>query len=465
MATTNKKKRNASHLHDYKAPRLAGGMGNIPAKQSLSAELQRLVYTCLLWENNAYISGVSVAERIAELSTTLPAEDVRDIAIKAVTEQKLRHVPLWIAMNMFENKYSRSYAKEILDVAFRRPDQLTEFAAMYWTKNPGKRLPHKATDAMSEALNKFDGYQLAKYSGGSKEVKLRDVLRLARPTPISQEQSVLFKQLNDGTLPSPNTWEVRYSACRTEQEKKSVWTDLINDNKLGALAFLRNLRNMQQVGVNSKTIRNGLANLKPHLILPVQFMQAAQYAPDYTDEIEQLMFSCTSQHKKLAGDTIFVLDVSGSMSSPISSGQSSRLNVGISLSILAREICERVKIYITAGNDWQRIHSTKKIANRRGFALQDLINREKNSVGGGGIFTRQCLEFIRQEEREDPDRIIVFSDSQDCDLKNKIPNPFGKTNYIIDVSSHTHGVNYSGVWTAEISGWSESFLNYIASVE
>jgi 60 kDa SS-A/Ro ribonucleoprotein len=86
-------------------------------------------------------------------------------------------------------------------------------------------------------------------------------------------------------------------------------------------------------------------------------------------------------------------------------------------------------------------------------------------MGGGGIFTCQCLEFTCQQERERPDRIVVFSDSQDCDLANKQPQPFGCRNYIIDISAHQHGINYRGVWTAKISGWSEYFLIYIAAIE
>jgi len=47
----------------------------------------------------------------------------------------------------------------------------------------------------------------------------------------------------------------------------------------------------------------------------------------------------------------------------------------------------------------------------------------------------------------------------------RIPKPFGIRNYIIDVAAHTHGINYKGVWTAEISGWSERFLDYIFAFE
>lgn len=33
------------------------------------------------------------------------------------------------------------------------------------------------------------------------------------------------------------------------------------------------------------------------------------------------------------------------------------------------------------------------------------------------------------------------------------------------MSAHTKGVNYRGRWTAEVSGWSEHFITYIAALE
>ena len=46
-----------------------------------------------------------------------------------------------------------------------------------------------------------------------------------------------------------------------------------------------------------------------------------------------------------------------------------------------------------------------------------------------------------------------------------IGEEFGTYNYICDVSANTRGVNYRGRWIAEISGWSEHFLTYIAALE
>jgi hypothetical protein len=121
---------------------------------------------------------------------------------------------------------------------------------------------------------------------------------------------------------------------------------------------------------------------------------------------------------------------------------------------------------VTAGNDSSRIGEHEHIKYpSKGF---DIINQIKNhSVGWGGIFTRQCLEWCKENfNGEEFDRIIIFSDSQDCDYPDKrVPHPFGKYNYICDVSAHTRGINYKGVWDAEISGFSDKFITFIAAHE
>jgi hypothetical protein len=143
-----------------------------------------------------------------------------------------------------------------------------------------------------------------------------------------------------------------------------------------------------------------------------------------------------------------------------------RLDAAAGMAMLAAEQCESVAIYATAGSDGRRTHQTELLKPRRGFALADDVRAARNTLGGGGIFTRQMLEWLRKQERETPDRIMVFSDSQDCDRDtSKVPAPFGKRNYIIDVSSNTRGIAYAGVWSAEISGFSENFLNYVAASE
>ncbi len=99
----------------------------------------------------------------------------------------------------------------------QRPDELTEFLAIYWAGKLGA-MEQRKTQAVSaqvkkglaKALAKFDAYQLAKYDRDG-AVRLRDVLFLVHAKPKDKEQEAVWKQLVDGTLasPIPGRWRCR----------------------------------------------------------------------------------------------------------------------------------------------------------------------------------------------------------------------------------------------------------------
>lgn len=443
--------------------RLAGGFGMKAAKQGSEALLRRSVLANLLWEDQFYEDGISVVENIKRLVPQVEPARVAAIAIEARTRQKLRHVPLLLAREMARLDSHKQLVGKLLPEIILRADEITEFLALYWLD--GKQpLGKQVKIGLRNSFTQFDEYQLAKYNRDTK-IKLRDVMFLAHPTPKNGQEE-LFKRLANNELAIPDTWEV---ALSSGQDKKGTWTRLINERKLGGLAFIRNLRNMEEVKVDRETILKGFETINPRWLLPLNFLGAAKAAPRWERELEALMLRGLEQAPKLPGYTILIVDVSGSMNAPISSKSIfSRMDAGSAMVMLASEVCEQVAIYATAGRDTSRQHKTKFIKPRRGFALIEELNKDR--LGGGGIFTRQCLEFIRDahnyQAQTIPHRIIVFSDSQDCDLPSqRIPQPFGQYNYIIDVSAHSHGINYEGIWTAEISGWSEHFLEFIIALE
>lgn len=443
--------------------RLAGGYGPYAARQDAETLLRRSVMANLLWENQFYENGQSVADNIKALIPQVDPQVVFDIAVEARTKQKLRHVPLFIAREMVGLDSHKGLVGHLLPQIILRADELAEFVALYW-KGGKCPLSKQVKIGLAQAFNRFDAYQFAKYNRKS-QVKLKDVMFLVHPRP-PQGKEELYRQIANGTLPAPDTWEVGLS---TGQDKKGVWARLISEKKLGALAFVRNLRNMEDVGVSQAIIKQGFETINARWLLPINYLAAAKAVPRYERELEILMLHGLDQAPKLPGHTIFVVDVSGSMDSKISKhSQFGRMEIAAAMSILAAEMCSSLSIYATAGSDTARTHSTKLIPPRRGFGLSDAIMQSSHQLGGGGIFTRQCLEYIAEQEKGagQPDRIIIFSDSQDCDYPYlRVPAPFGKYNYIVDVSAHSRGINYDGLWTAEVSGWSEHFLAYIAAIE
>ena len=463
MATLNKTKK----IDLFDSERLAGGFGNVAAKSNDEMLLRRSVLACMLWEDNAYIDGETAAKNIATLIPKVAPKIVADLAVEARFAQKLRHVPLFICREMAKYPEHKKLVADTLAQVIHRADELTEFVALYWKDNGKKTLSAQVKKGLAKAFGKFNEYQLAKYNKDGKEVSLRDVLNLCHAKAKDKDQNDLWLRLLKDELKTPDTWEVNLSACKNAEEKKAVWERLISEKKLGANAYLKNLRNMGLAKVSPAIIRDGLINIKKDMLVPLDFLKAEKYAPDYSREIESAMLSCASAWKKLSGKTVLIVDVSGSMGRALSDkSEFTRMDTAAAMAVLVAEVCESVSIYATAGSDSASRHKTAKVHPYHGFALSKEILSQASQLGGGGIFTRQCLEYIESVESEKPDRVIVFSDSQDCDRINKaVPKPFGKKNYIVDISSEKKGINYRGVWTAEISGWSEGFLSFIAESE
>ena len=445
--------------------RLAGGTGEFAAKQSDIGTLRRLVLANLLWEDIAYADGDSVSDQISALIPKCNPQQVADLAVESRVEQKLRHTPLFIVAEMTKYETHKAYVKDILPKIITRADMLCDFLALYW--KGGKRpIANCVKKGLAEAFHNFDEYQFAKYDRDS-VIKLRDVLRMVHPTPKNDEEAALFKRVKDRTLATPDTWEVAISAAKSDKEKKDAWTRLIQDKRLGGLAFLRNLANFIKSNVSRGVVEDGLKHLRGSMLLPLDYIKAARMASGYIREIESAMIESYKHLPKLPGKTLFILDKSGSMHASLSSKSDfNRLDAACAMAMLASNVCEDFSLVVTAGDDGAHKHASVAVpCPPRGFNMAEVV--DKCSVGCGGIFTRQVLEWSKDKFKgTEFDRIIVFSDSQDCDYPGKrIPSPFGKYNYICDVSAHSHGVNYRGVWTAEISGWSEHFLTYIAAYE
>jgi 60 kDa SS-A/Ro ribonucleoprotein len=483
MASVNSATKTARRPQPKTAP------GAPAARINKTLQLQRLVNACMLWEDNAYCSGKSVASWILELIPQVPASKCAEIAILARTESKLRHVPLLMVYGMTKaTDEHRALVASTLEAVIQRPDELTEYVAIYYKQN-GKKTPlsKQSKKGLAAAFNKFSEYQLGKYNGDG-AVKLADVMALVHAKPKNKEQGRVFASLvNKDFFPkktkagfpvaktygkfkklkTPDTWEVALSAGA---DKAETFTRLIEDGKLGAMALLRNLRKMKEVGVPDKIVKAGLATMNAERVLPFRFVTAAKHAPHFESELEAVMFRSLAEVEKLAGKTVLIIDVSGSMGASLSSkSEVDRIDTAASLGMLLREVCEDVAIYCTAGNDYSRVHKTALVPARRGFALRDLVRKSKQELGGGGIFLKQVMDFVYEREKNnDVARTIVITDEQDCDSHNPAnaaskANAFGRANYLVNIASEKNGVGY-GKWT-HIDGWSESVLQYIAAEE
>jgi len=412
-------------------------------------ELKRALMNCLLWEKQFYEDGVAIAARIAALVPKVAPARVAQLAIEAREVMKLRHAPLLVIREMARSEKHRALVADTLAQVIQRPDEMTELLAIYWADALGpqqqrKRQPVSAQvkKGLARALTKFDAYQLAKYDRDG-AVRIRDVLFLVHAKPRDADQAKVWKQLVDGELASPDTWEVSLSAGKSKRE---TFERLITEKKLGGLALLRNLRLMQNAQVPRETIAGAIEAMRTDRILPYRFITAARYAPDFEPELEAAMLKSVKDHVRLPGRTRLLIDVSGSMFAPLSAqSEMTRAEAACGLAILAREICDEVEIF-TFSNE------VVKVPPRRGFALRDAII---NSQPHGGTYLGKAVAEI---DRKD-DRLIVFTDEQSHD---QVPEPRARGT-MVNVASYQHGVGH-GAWT-RVNGFSEAVVAWIAASE
>jgi hypothetical protein len=412
--------------------------------------LRRTVLSCMLWEGEFYEDGVQIAGRIHELVPQVAAEKVAALAVEARERLKLRHAPLLLVREMARHATHRALVSETLARVIQRADELSEFVAIYWA---GGRQPLSAQvkKGLAAAFGKFDEYALAKYDRAG-AVRLRDVLFLCHARPVDEAQAAMWKRLAENQLATPDTWEVALSAAgRDEVNKREVWERLLTERKLGALALLRNLRNLHSAGVREELVLTALAALKTDRVLPFRFLAAARVAPQWEQALESAMFrALEGRASRLAGHTVLLVDVSGSMEAVLSHrSEMRRTDAAYGLAILLREIAEKVTIYTFSDG-------AKLVPSRRGMALRDALDRSQPHLG---TYLGAALKQVETDCHSGYDRLVVITDEQSHD---RVPAPRGK-GYVINVASAQNGVGY-GEW-AHIDGWSEAVVDYIAELE
>ncbi len=271
----------------------------------------------------AYRSGSEALTKLQQLVAQSDPLFAAKAGIYARNEFGMRSVSHVLAGELAHNVKGQEWAKNFYDRVIRRPDDITEIVA-YYISQYGKPLPNSLKQGLARSFDRFDAYQLAKYRGKSNNISLVDVVNLVHPRPGEKNGDALKALVND-ELRSENTWEARISAAGQDTAKRRLaWKDLLESNKLGYLALLRNLRNIMTDApdmvslaceqlVDEKRIRGSL-------VLPFRFTTAIKeisQIPESREVVTALSraVDISAQNcPEFEGNTLIAVDTSGSMS-------------------------------------------------------------------------------------------------------------------------------------------------------
>lgn len=420
---------------------------------SPETELKRAVLATFLWEDQFYVNGVDNATLISQLVDEVSPEFVSALAVEARTKHNLRKVPLYLLRLLAAQ--GKLKAETLVEV-IQRPDEIGAFLELYWKDNASAPLSNQVKRGLARCFNKFNEYQLAKWDKNSAKVSLRDAMRLVHPKPESATQAEIFQKLSNNALATPDTWETQLSAGANKRE---VFTRLLEQKKLGALAFLRNLRNMQTSGVDSNLIVDYSRTVNTDRVLPFRFITARGNGFDAM--LNSMMLRSLENHDKLSGKTILLIDVSGSMFHSKVSQKSDldRFDAAAALAMLCREVCEEVEVYTFS----DRLVPVD-VRNLHGFML---VNALKYSQANRGTDLTYALSTLSQSiSHTGAERLILFTDEQSTSRnvpnKNVLRNV--KNKYSVNVAGYSRSSLDFNEWLS-ITGFSESVIKFIYELE
>ena len=236
------------------------------------SEKQELIKMCLtsFLQSDYYEKDMDKITAIQDLVSTLDPDWVMKLAIfsREYWLRSINHV-LFVesAKSFYWKKWARQSLSNYISKIIRRPDELLDIVWYYALRN-GQNfnsivLPNALKFAVKTSLESFNDYQIAKYRGKGDAINLYDLVNM-----VHAKGETIAKLMN-WTLESADTWEVEISK---NGNTKEGWNRLLKEKKLGALATVRNLRNMLEVWV--EWLAEYLDTIKWSDVFPFQAIQA-----------------------------------------------------------------------------------------------------------------------------------------------------------------------------------------------
>jgi 60 kDa SS-A/Ro ribonucleoprotein len=307
-----------------KTKNLAGGEAYVQ-----SPEMEFISVMLTSFASNQFYQKEDVGfDRVESLLPKIDPEFAAKAIVFGRTKFGMRSISHVAASKLSPFLKGKPWAKAFYSSVIHRPDDITEILSY----SKGK-MSHAMQKGLAKAFDKFDSYQLAKYKGEGKGFSLVDAVNILHPVPVEKNAEAI-KQLIKGELKNTETWEAKLSAAGqtgTEEEKEEAkseaWKELILSKKIGYFALLKNLRNIIENAPDVLTQAIALLTsehlIKKSLVLPFRYTTAYEEIAKLSDGkvvrevlmgLNKAVDISTSNVPKFDGETLVVLDESGSMS-------------------------------------------------------------------------------------------------------------------------------------------------------
>jgi len=422
--------------------------------------------------------------------------NLRSVAIVLLAEAS-QLTPVYGAMG---NSLLRMYVPKILV----RADEPLELMA-YWIDNIGdgkkNNLPNALKRGIADAIAQYDEYQLGKYWRGNSrksKVKPKDVLRICHigNNPDEKMKSKAQMVYSD-TLPIPQTWETYISK---NGSNKDNWNHIAP--QMGIMALVRNARNFIQHGADEainllvEKLRSP-EEIKRSRMLPFRWyaawreLQAMRRNEEnrpvinrVCDALALALDLSVANIEGWKGRTAIFVDVSGSMSAPISKRSTvSCIDIACVLGAMAASLSTGGEYLVGAfACDYKPVNDLRVTD-----SILTNVDRIRNMEVG--CSTNAHLAFLSMlENKQKFDRVILLSDMQcynsrhshiamrnHADSNEKIDFLWKQYRETINPEARLYSIDLTGYGTSQtpendpsvnlIGGWSERIFDYMSATE
>jgi hypothetical protein len=453
-----------------------GGKGYLATPEM---ELLLLIAGSLFSGDTFYERDSSRRERFYELAATLSQKDPRYVAALAQYARQvlgLRSGPSALVAHLFWWG-PKEVAEEAARGVWLRGDEHLETLA--YTRAQGWKITKGLKRAVASRLNAMSPRALLKYQRKGRSFSQRDALILSHPKPQDEAHALVYEWLVRGKRSLPEaqafvaqvleerpTWERILSVKGASRES---WLEALPH--LRGLSLLRNLNNLHRFGLlEEEEAQEVLAGklLSPGVakwgIYPYQWLQAITMGrrEGWPEKVLHLLEGALENSLPplpLEGETLTLVDISGSMLSPLS--ERSQATYVLAAASLGALLYRRTGGHLVGFNN--EVHPVDLSPSA---PIAQIVGR-LTARAGGGTYLGKALETVLPNFRGR--RIVIFTDEQVHDnayvpirrWKEEDPN---RTAHVVNVAGYPF-LAFPEDGVVRIGGWSERLLEILALLE
>ena len=341
--------------------------------------------------------------------------------------------------------------RQVVASVLQRGDEPAEMIG-YWLSTYGRQIPMAIKRGVADAVSRlYTERAVLRYDGGTRGVRMGDVLELVHPRPNAVEQSLLFKwlldrrhhddaQADEKMLPMLTSSEVLSQVPEDERrdqlradgptalaragmtwERLSGWLPGGMDAEaweaaiptMGVMALARNLRNFDQAGISDAAVDLVISRLtdpeevRRARMFPYQVWSA--YNAAESDNWQRAlggMLDISTENVPAMDRTLVLIDLSGSMGSPITQRSTVlRLQAAAVMAVALAKVSANTDIGLFATRN-------REFPVPKGESVLRSVQRINDMIGDLDYGTNGHTAIAQQFDKARHDRVVMFTDDQ-----------------------------------------------------